>query len=381
MQPPQVDPTLPETDDRQLVTGGSQGLASANDRHATAFHSYCFRSPRERHAFVGRRAELDRLEAYRAEAEAGRPAMVIVQAAPGFGKTALLTEFGLSLTGWHYVDAAGDEGEARLPFGLLDRLGKAMRPGASIDGPRDPFTEGASFLQWLGDLEESGPVAVVVDDAQWADLPSLLALTFALRRLRVDRVLTVLALRAEDAYRLPTGLVRLVQDRGARVELSGLSPDEIRNLGVAMGHGRPTRRIAEQLHKHTGGSPLYLTALLAETPPGAFRRRRHLLPAPRSFGFQVRAALEARSRQCRRLVEAAAVLGMHCALGLAASVGEVTDPLTALQDAQGTGLIDAVHDADGWAIAFRHPIARAAVLDLLAGVSGLHSLSACFPLW
>jgi len=65
---------------------------------------------------------------------------------------------------------------------------------------------GAELVQLLGDLQESGPVALIIDDAPWADPPSLRALSFTLRRLQVDRMLTMLTMRSEDAPRMPPGV-------------------------------------------------------------------------------------------------------------------------------------------------------------------------------
>lgn len=41
-------------------------------------------------------------------------------------------------------------------------------------------------------MQAAGPVLLLIDDAQWADRPSLQALIFALRRLQAARVLTLI---------------------------------------------------------------------------------------------------------------------------------------------------------------------------------------------
>lgn len=318
--------------------------------------------------FVGRRAELGCLRAQRDAAADGRPALVAVEAAAGFGKTALLQAFGPELAGWRCLEVGGDEAEARLPFGLLNRLAPAA-PART-----DPFAAGADFLHLLGDLQENGPVALVVDDVHWVDQPSLLALTFALRRLYADRVLAVLSLRPEDSGRLPSGLLRLVADRGSRVELAGLTSEEICDLATALGHDQPTPRVAARLRQHTGGSPLHVSALLAEAGPGSLARARARLPASRSFAAQVRATLDARPPPCRQLVEAAAVLGACTDLTLAGEVAQVADAVAALQDAMATGLVEAAEDLQGWTLTFRHPVVRSAVLSTLgpAAQAALH---------
>ena len=323
--------------------------------------------------FFGRRSELRALEACVAEVEAGRPRLVVVEGAAGIGKTALVAALLPVLAGWRRLTVTGDEAEARLPYGLLARLlsgadagWAAGTVGVGTVGPdeADPFVVGAQLLQTLGDMEVSGPVAVIVDDAPWADPASLRALAFALRRLRADRVLTVLTMRPEDASRLPAGLVRQADDDGARIRLTGLEASEVGELAVAFGCGVSSRRAAERLRQHTGGSPLYLRALFEELPVEELRRTEGLLPAPASFARLVLASLAGCHERSRRLITAAAVLGVRCRLSWAAAVGQVDEPLEALEDAVLTKLVDARCDEEGsWVIAFRHPLIRLAVYD------------------
>ncbi|MGD9529635.1 MAG: AAA family ATPase, partial [Pseudonocardia sp.] len=313
--------------------------------------------------FVGRRAELDVLQARAADAAAGRPALVVVEGAAGFGKTALLDAFtAFTLPpGWERLGAAGDEAEARLPYGLYDRL--VLGHGDARVEHAEPFTAGAALLHLLGDVQETGPVALVVDDTHWADRASLLALTFTLRRLHADRVLTILTLRPEAADRLPPGLLRFARDRGTWIGLPGLTAEEIRELAGLLGRGGLSRRSAERLLDHTGGSPLHLSSLL--TAPDAQLRGRGPLPAGPAFTLSVQATLRAAPAPARRLLEAAAVLGPRCPLGRAAAVGRVDEPLDALQEALDSGLVEAGQDTDGWQLRFRHPVVRAAVYDSL----------------
>ena len=54
---------------------------------------------------------------------------------------------------------------------------------------------GARLLEVVGEQQATGPVAILIDDLQWADRKSVEALTFMLRRLSVDPVITVVTYR------------------------------------------------------------------------------------------------------------------------------------------------------------------------------------------
>jgi ATP/maltotriose-dependent transcriptional regulator MalT len=319
--------------------------------------------------FVGRAGELDSLRTSAAQALAGQPQLVFVEGVPGIGKTSMLAEFASTLQGWHTLAVSGYEDERRLPFGLLSRLvipdrpeGWSLEQTAGQDGI-DPFAVGAELVQLLGDIEQFGPVAVVVDDAPWADSQSLRALTFALRRLRTERVLVVLTMRSSDVSALPPGLLHYGQDHATHIRLAGLGTDEVRELFGRLGLGFLSPRAADRLREHTAGSPLHLRALFQELPVEELRQSRGALPAPSSFGSLVLAALAGCSEPTRRLLMASAVVGLECQLAQAASIGEVADPLQALEDATQTKLVDARRDGDGWVVAFRHPLIRSAVYD------------------
>ena len=79
----------------------------------------------------------------------------------------------------------------------------------------------------------------MIDDAHWADVDSLRALLFALRRLAAHPVLTILAMPPDDG-RLPAGLERLAEGHTG-VTLDVGSIDTGRHPGPRRGRDRGAR--------------------------------------------------------------------------------------------------------------------------------------------
>lgn len=318
--------------------------------------------------FVGRPAELEVLRTRAAEAAAGEPQLIFVEGGPGIGKTSLTATFGATLRGWRWLTVAGYQDEKKLPLELLSRLIDASGHGSTgrrqvAPSGDDPFVAGAALVQILGDLEQDGPVAVVVDDAPWSDPQSLRALIFALRRLQTERILIVLTMRTQDISGLPPALLHYGQNHATFIRLAGLDSADICELFRLQGLGTLSSRAATRLREHTAGNPLHLRALFQELPLEELRRTRGPLPAPSSVAGLVLAALAECRQSTRRLLMSAAVLGPRCALAEAAAVSEVPEPLDRLEEATGTGLVEAVDEGDGWLVAFRHPLFRSAIYD------------------
>jgi predicted ATPase len=231
------------------------------------------------------------------------------------------------------------------------------------------------MLELLGKSEEDQPVVVFLDDAHWADVPSLRALLFVVRRLVADRVLVVIATR-EDAPVLPEGLTKAAGTNGRWLRLCPLTIEELRALAKAEGVELSPRAV-QRLEAHAGGNPLYARALLDELPADAWHRQ-DKLPAPRSFAAIVNRRVAACSPDASRLLEAVAVLGPRCPLATAASLAEVEEPLEALEEANDAGLLRWDESKGVPAPAFAHPLMAAAVYDAIgpARRARLHGLAA-----
>jgi hypothetical protein len=175
----------------------------------------------------GRRRERDRLNGLVAAAKAGRSQVLVLRGQPGIGKTALLDFLVERPAGCQVRRVAGVESEMELPFaGLhqlcspdLDRLDDLPAPqrdalrttfGMRLGSAPDRFLVGLAVLTLLSRVAEEQPLTCVVDDAQWLDQASARILEFVARRLAVEPVAMVFAVRETDEKPTLTGLPELV---------------------------------------------------------------------------------------------------------------------------------------------------------------------------
>ena len=320
-----------------------------------------------RNRFVGRKEELSALEERAETAAAGRSQIVLVEGDPGIGKSALLAQFSDSLSRALILRATCDEAESLVSLGLIGQLVTAAKEASRVVGDVDErqelFAVADRFTALLRDLQGvTDLIVLLVDDLQWADRPSAVALLHALRQIRVHPVLAVFAVQ-------PSQLVRLGQDwhrffshdsRVTRVRLAGLDVDELVMLALALGVADLSRWAAIRLIEHTAGNPLHCCALLQELDPAAWSRSERL-PAPRDFAYLMLARLAALAPQTQQFVSAAAVLGRRCQLDVAGALGRVPDPLEALEEALEAGFLVETRTGPATQIAFPHALLHSAV--------------------
>jgi ATP/maltotriose-dependent transcriptional regulator MalT len=344
--------------------------------------------------FVGRADELALLNAEMQRVTSGEPRLVWLTGEAGIGKTSLVRRFVGGLSGVRVLWAGGDENETDLPYGVVNQLlsdlpasepgsGLALRPDA------DPLAVGADLLSELGTLQTSGPVLVVIDDAQWADHRSAQAVVFVARRLRRDQVMILLSSRSDAPDPRQLWERALAQSQlTRRLSLGGLTAEDLRRLSSSIDGVLLSPAASRRLHEHTGGHPLYARALLEELPAEALMEASAALPAPHSMSFLVLVRLAKLSPPAQDLVLAAAVLGSRCALSDAVRVAEVADPVAALDEAVRAGLLIDGPPGHPRDVAFPHVLVRAAIYadlsparrhalhrragEVLGGVPSLH---------
>ena len=318
--------------------------------------------------FVGRAAELARIAEVMAAAEAGQPWLVAIEGDPGVGKTALVRRCLATASGWRVLATRASQIEADLDFGLVDQLLRAAGAGfpefpqAGGDGPAvSSFAIGARLLEVAGELQAQGPVAIVIEDLQWADRKSVEALTFMLRRLSVDPVVAVVTYRG-TGDRLDDAAQRLLSsvEHRLRLWLSGLSPEEVASLAAVLTAGAVDEDVARRLYRGTGGHPLYLRTVLSEGS-GFDPRTPGRLALPRSLSAAIGEHLGALPSESRVILEMLAVLNLRVPLAQLGQAAQVASPSAAIEPAVAAGLVDWWPEEPSCPVAIRHLLVRDAV--------------------
>lgn len=236
---------------------------------------------------IERSAEVGRLREVLALAGKGRGGFVLISAAAGMGKTALVDEairlagrrrFRVLRTRATRVEGADDDGVLAR---LWDLAGRGAEPGESAELGADAAGEGAApddddaaLDRLLVDLAAAGPVAIAIDDAQWCSPATLRAL------LEVAPWIETLPLVIVVAARLGEGdHAGLLAALAAEPNAATIAPGSLSEAGVATLLERragvpPEPDFVDAFHQWTGGNPLPATELAAAmesagVPPAA----------------------------------------------------------------------------------------------------------------
>jgi DNA-binding CsgD family transcriptional regulator len=213
------------------------------------------------------------------------------------------------------------------------------------------------------------PVVVVVDDAQWLDDESAVALSFVGRRLHAERVAMVVALR--DA---PDTSVRFEHLR--RLDLVGLGDAEALELLAGVAHAPVDPTVASRLVAATGGNPLALVELPAAMTAEQLRGAAPL-PDPLPIGDRLAGLFAGRVRvldadpRMVLLLAAAERFGDPVLLRRAAESVEGLSWDQAVARAEASGLVTFASTVE-----FRHPLVRSAVYHSATAADRRHAHAA-----
>jgi DNA-binding CsgD family transcriptional regulator len=231
---------------------------------------------------LGRDEELDFLNAFLDGTDRGVRGLLL-EGEAGVGKSTLWTA-GLASAeqrGFQVLSSRPAEAERGLPHVVLADLleGVVAEVLPALSAPRRRALEGALLMDGAPEYEfdpralavavrtcfqmlaEKQPLVLAVDDIQWVDSSSASALVFALRRLRSERMLLLLARRLDERGEGPVVEEALEPDAVERLRVGPLSIGAIHTL-LQRRLGRPfARPTLRRLHEISGGNPFYALEL------------------------------------------------------------------------------------------------------------------------
>jgi tetratricopeptide (TPR) repeat protein len=348
--------------------------------------------------FVGRLGELHRLQESLGAARDGTPAVFLVTADAGVGKTRFVDEMALRARASGYRVLSGGCVHLRggaLPFEPFVEAFRDLAPEAvgadastatqgtpsefarllaelpaspqTTAGPRDE-SQSRLFELALGllrRLSTEAPLLLIVEDIHWADRSTLDLLAFLGRNLRRERVVLLVTCRTDELHRRHPILSFLAElDRSPRIHRLQLRPLErselAEQLAAIVGADLDPGQL-DRIWLRSEGNPFYAEELLAG---GAGPE------LPETLREVLLARISLLSEPAQQLVRVASVAGRRVEPELLEASGGLD------QGAVEAGLREAVDrrilvvgpDADAEYYAFRHALVGEAIYaELLPG--------------
>ncbi len=367
-----------------------------------------------RTAFVGREAELAALRAHLDDAFRGRGSIVLIGGEPGVGKTRLAEEVaaeGASRGLLHFVGRCYDvEGggpyapfvealEAGLRFSgpelFREQLGEEAadvarvmpqirRMYSDIPPPLDlpPDVERRHLFNSLVSFIERGarrtPVALILDDLQWAEEPMLLLIQHLAPRLAEIPAIVFATYRdveLDTARPLTRTLEELLRRRLAhRISLKRLPRDHVGEMLRSLAGAEPPAALVDAIFDETEGNAFFVEelyrhlveqgAVLDES--GGFRQdlRPAELELPESIRLVIGRRLGRLGDEAVTVLAAAAVLGRRFELETLNALGGLDAQAIedSLDRAETAGLVHPHESGDAPAYVFSHELVRSTLL-------------------
>jgi hypothetical protein len=261
---------------------------------------------------------------------------------------------------------------------LLGRLAPELTGGEIFQAVGHDVDDAVRFelataaIEVLRQAGEATPTVVVLEDLHAADDPSLRLLAMITPHLDDLRVAVLATYRPQELTADARGVLGRLVSVAERLDLSGLSDDEI-GIVIATVAGAPVHpTVAEAIVRLAGGNPLFareVTRLLrAEGRLGIPLAPDEHITVPTEIADVVRRRVSPLPEAVAETVHTAAVMGSDFDVATVSHVigVEATAILGHLEVAAGEGLVDEIPGSVG-RFRFHHVLQRNAIYDELPG--------------
>jgi DNA-binding NarL/FixJ family response regulator len=329
---------------------------------------------------AGRAYELKQLNAFAEQAAGGHGAIAVIVGEPGIGKTRLAADAlaDCGRQGFEAYLAAASEMEQHRRFGLIadalrvrgasdPRRAEVRRLLRDDDVSRARGHAGMEFLvaehvvEYVEDRGSTAPVVIVLEDLQWADAASLMALNRLAREGGRLPLLLICTLRPDRGRPEVRALLASLENLGAsQLRLGPLSDGDVEHLVALLTGASPGDRLL-RLAASANGNPLHVrelvTALqasgaLAAGPDGQIEAADGQLPA--SLRRTVVRRLAGLPAATLDLLNTASVLGPSFTVGELQAV--LSRPLSRFAPELRPAIAASVLVESGEGLAFRHEL-------------------------
>ena len=314
--------------------------------------------------------------------------LIVLRGPAGVGKSVLLAQAAACAraAGFVVLEARAVELEHDLPFGvareLLARIAADRELGvaAALAGPALGLTAPSAaggdqlpaalhgLLALCAQLADRRPLALVVDDAHWADVASLRFLAYLARRIGDLPILLAIGTRSHEPGAPQELLDALVHECGGE----DLRPPALSPQGTARLLGERLPGAASELcaacHEASGGNPFLVEELARELAALDRPARAGDVAgiAPATVARSVLLRLRRLSEDAQAVARAAALFRDGAPFRHVAALAGIDEPAVA---AAVDELVAAGVLASQEALSFLHPLMRTAVYDDLAPAS------------
>ncbi len=347
---------------------------------------------------LGRERELEAVAEVVARTRTGDGAVLAIEGVAGIGKTALLRASlqAAAENGARVLLATASPIESAFPFGVARQLFEPVRrelgedAWAELSGGAARFATRAlderaleaadlgddpSFatlhgLYWLtANLALEGPLVIAVDDAQWADRPSLRYLCHLIRRLDGVAASVVSVVRSGDPPTDTLLISELLAAAEPNLRLGPLGEHDAAELVRSRIGGGAEAEVCAATHRVTGGNPFLLRAVADGLRSGDVEPSAAAIDSLQGVRLEsvARALLHRLSvlpEGSYALVTAAAALGGDPPLARVAELAEL-EIAAAARAAEGLREAAILSECPG--VAFAHPVVGAAVYEGMPG--------------